>query len=224
MSDIRQQASDVAARGGELAVHGIDAWREMSMRAGRGWRSDLTGATAANGPHALAKHRPRFCGAAREQTGFAYDSTWGYNDAVGYRAGTSQVFVCPGARGCGLPLSIMDSALFYPGRMGLTQDEALRLCRAIRWQTRATSGAGTVVESALARSRVLAPERLWGRCYPGSCSPEVEDGDRAWFATAGEAVDWFRWRRSMQLRCGGAGERDHRRSPPAALDSPRGAA
>ena len=34
----------------------------------------------------------RIAGAARA-AGFTYDSTWGYNEAVGYRAGTSQVFV-----------------------------------------------------------------------------------------------------------------------------------
>ena len=30
-----------------------------------------------------------------EAAGFDYDSTWGYNNAVGYRPGTSQVFRLP---------------------------------------------------------------------------------------------------------------------------------
>ena len=50
-----------------------------------------------------------------EAAGFAYDSTWGYNDAVGYRAGTSQVFRFAGSANLlELPLTVMDSALFYP--------------------------------------------------------------------------------------------------------------
>ena len=29
---------------------------------------------------------------------------------------------------------------------------------------------------------------------------EIETGGRVWFATAAEAVDWFRWRRSISFR------------------------
>ena len=46
--------------------------------------------------------------------------------------------------------------------------------------------------------RSLAPERLWGGFYQDLIA-EVGKGDRAWFATAGEAVDWFRWRRSFRF-------------------------
>ena len=39
-----------------------------------------------------------------EAAGFDYDSTCGYNDAVGYRAGTSQVFLWSSARVAGVPV------------------------------------------------------------------------------------------------------------------------
>ena len=99
-----------------------------------------------------------------EAAGFDYDSTWGYNDAVGYRAGTSQVFRLAGTKLMELPLSIMDSALFYPRRMGLTDREAMQLCRRIVANARRFGG--TVVINWHDRS--LAPERS-GAAAIGSC-------------------------------------------------------
>jgi hypothetical protein len=60
-----------------------------------------------------------------EAAGFTYDSTGGFNGAVGYRAGTTQAFKPPMARRIlELPLHVMDTALFYPYHMNLTQSEA----------------------------------------------------------------------------------------------------
>jgi hypothetical protein len=42
------------------------------------------------------------------------------------------------------------------------------------------------------------PERQWGQPYADLLS-DVKDGDRAWFGTARQAVDWFRWRRSIRF-------------------------
>ena len=43
--------------------------------------------------------------------------------------------------------------------------------------------------------RSLAPERLWGACYRDLVQDLKSRG--AWFATAGQAVSWFRKRRSV---------------------------
>jgi len=97
-----------------------------------------------------------------------------------------------------LPMSIMDSALFFPGRMGLSPQEALQPCRRIL--SHAQRFGGTVVVNWHDRS--LAPERLWGRAYTALL--ELMNGHRTWFATAADAVQWFRWRRSI---CFGRSER-----------------
>ena len=132
VTEIQEDVRKAASRGSELAVHGIDAWRDAE--AGREEIRQLTTLTSqktagvrmhwlyfdVNSPRCL------------ESAGFDYDSTWGYNETVGYRAGTSQVFGLAGSRQLmELPLSIMDSALFYPGRMGLDRTQALQLCRGI---------------------------------------------------------------------------------------------
>jgi hypothetical protein len=195
VSEIRDQASDVMAGGSELGLHGIDAWRDAD--AGRAELAELTSATGQStaGVRMHWLYLAADSGRRLEEAGFTYDSTCGFNDAVGYRAGTSQVFRLPGSEHLlELPLLIMDSAMFYPRRMGLTRVQALDLCRAIIANARRFGG--TLVINWHDRS--LAPERLWGRCYDDLLA-EVERDDRAWFATAGEAVDWFRWRRSIRF-------------------------
>src|SRR5678816_3144239 len=96
-----------------------------------------------------------------------------------------------------LPLSIMDSALFYGSRMNRTQTEAVQDCDQVLANARRFGG--TVVINWHDRS--LAPERLWDGFYRNLLA-EVEKGDRAWFSTAGGAVDWFRWRRSFRFTTG----------------------
>ena len=73
-------------------------------------------------------------------------------------------------------------------------DDALERCGGIVANARRFGG--TLVINWHDRS--LAPERLWGRVYR-TLLDEIGTGDRAWFATAGEAVDWFRWRRSIRF-------------------------
>ena len=193
--DIREEVKQAADRGSELAVHGIDAWRDADAgRAEMRELNSLTGKKTAG----VRMHWLYFDADSPRQlevAGFDYDSTWGYNEVVGYRAGTSQVFRLVGSKMLmELPLSIMDSALFSSGRMGLAREEALQLCRQIVANARCFGG--TLVINWHGRS--LAPERLWDRCYK-ELLDEIREGDQAWFATAGEAVDWFRWRRSIKF-------------------------
>jgi hypothetical protein len=195
VSEIRADLSTAAGRGAELAVHGINAWRDAA--AGVAEMRELTSLTGQQ--TAGVRMHWLYFGADSprqlETAGFAYDSTCGYNDAVGYRAGTSQAFRLPGTENLmELPLSIMDSALFYPRQMGLAHEDALKRCFAI--VTNARRFGGTVVINWHDRS--LAPERLWGRCYQELLDESGRD-DRAWFATASEAVEWFRWRRSIRF-------------------------
>ena len=193
--EIRNPLNEVTARGSELAVHGIDAWRDVDL--GRAELAELTSVTGQNaaGVRMHWLYFERDSAKRLEEAGFAYDSSCGYNDAVGYRAGTSQVFRPLGtSRLLELPLTIMDSAMLFPRRMALTSKQSLQRCYAILANARRFGG--TLVINWHDRS--LAPERLWGWCYRELLS-ELAKGDRAWFATAAEAVGWFRWRRSIRF-------------------------
>jgi len=199
---VKYQASEVAAQlkaasadGNELAVHGIDAWRDAG--AGREELAELLALTgrstagirmhwlyfSADSPHQL------------EAAGFDYDSTWGYSEAVGYRAGTSQVFCLPGTNGLmELPLCVMDSAMFFPTRMALPRANAAKLCKEI--VSIARLWGGTLVINWHDRS--TAPERLWGEAYR-TLLEEIQLNGRVWYATGTQAVQWFRWRRAIRF-------------------------
>ena len=196
------QASDVAddlprarARGSEIALHGLDAWRDSSAAALE--RREVA-AAAGEMPCGVRMHWLYFdqdSPARLEDAGFTYDSTWGYNDAVGYRAGTAQAFQLPGTRSLiELPMAIMDSALLFPDRMNLTSGAALKLSETIVGH--ATRFGGVLVINWHDRS--LAPERLWNESYR-LLLRQVNRGNRVWFATAGQAVAWYRWRRSIRF-------------------------
>jgi hypothetical protein len=197
-SDVREEVNRAAARDSEIAVHGIDAWRDAE--AGRAELREVTTLTDAE-TAGVRMHWLYFDAQSPRQleaAGFDYDSTWGYNDTVGYRAGTSQVFRLPGAeRLMELPFTLMDSALFFPGRMDLDRADAWQLCAGMVMDARRFGG--TLVVNWHDRS--LAPERQWGRVY-AYLLDEIRRGERAWFARAGEAVDWFRWRRSIRFTSG----------------------
>jgi hypothetical protein len=203
IGEIRADVQSALDSGAELAVHGIDAWRDAE--AGRAELHELTPVTG-RATAGIRMHWLYFAADSPvrlEAAGFEYDSTWGYNDAVGYRAGTSQVFRLPATKALmELPMSIMDSALFYADRMGLAGDAALEVCRRIL--ANAAQYGGTVVLNWHCRS--LAPERLWGPFYRQLLRETGENG-RAWFATASDTVAWFRWRRSIRFTrdTGGAG-------------------
>jgi hypothetical protein len=193
--EVRDELQRAAAHGSEIALHGIDAWRDADR--GRAELEQVRGVTGqANA--GVRMHWLYFSDESPnklENAGFDYDSTWGYNDAVGYRPGTSQVFRLPGTRNLmELPLSIMDTALLFPDRLNLPPDEASHRCRQI--VANAQRFGGTLVINWHDRS--LAPERLWGRSYQ-SLLREISRDSGAWFATAGEAVAWFRWRRSVKF-------------------------
>ena len=196
VAEIAQSVAGALARGDEIAVHGIDAWRDATK--GRSELAAVHALTAASAP-GVRLHWLYFSEASPEHlehAGFSYDSTWGYNDAIGYRAGTSQVFrLLAGRALVELPMAIMDTAMFYAARMRLSPTDALHLCRAVLDHARRAGG--TIVINWHDRS--LAPERLWGRFYEALLD-DIDAGARAWFATAAEAVEWFRWRRSITFR------------------------
>jgi hypothetical protein len=195
VSDIRDEVNRAAHRGSEIAVHGIDAWRDSAS--GHRELSELKSVTnqAAAGVRMHWLYFDRESPARLEAAGFTYDSTWGYNDAVGYRAGSSQVFRLSGATNLlELPLSIMDSALLFPNRMNLAAAQASDSCGTIVENARRFGG--TLVINWHDRS--LAPERLWNRSY-ASLRRHIERSGCVWFATAGQTVEWYRWRRSIRF-------------------------
>ncbi len=130
--------------------------------------------------------------ATLEKAGAAYDSTIGYNETVGYRAGTTQAYKpLEATRLLELPLHVMDTALFYPAHLGLSPRQAKTLIG--RMADNAVQFGGCLTINWHDRS--IAPERLWDDNYRDLVQELKSRG--AWFATAGQAIAWFRKRRSV---------------------------
>jgi hypothetical protein len=83
----------------------------------------------------------------------------------------------------------MDTALFYPDYLGLSEDEAWAVVKRVTDTVVRYGGALTVNW----HDRSIAPERLWGDFY-ARLIRELENRG-AWFATAANAVAWFQKRR-----------------------------
>jgi hypothetical protein len=180
--------------GAEIATHGIDAWhgpqRASTERA-------IIGSVAAQEPAGVRMHWLYFSSSSPqhlEEAGFSYDSTLGFNEAVGFRSGTTQVFHLPGTtRLLELPLNIMDTALFYAARMGLSEPDAFTSCTGLIETMRKYGGVLTINW----HTRSLNPERNWDGFYIELLS--LLKAHRVWFTNARTAVAWFRGRRRIRF-------------------------
>jgi hypothetical protein len=199
-ADLRDILQRLETAGKEVTVHGLDAWRDTAAgcdergRIGELVNRDTTG---------IRMHWLYFDAGAPEKleaAGFLYDSTSGYNGTVGYRAGTVQVFKpLTTQRLLELPMHIMDTALFYPSYLNLSPKQADAAVRPLIENAVRFGGVLTVNW----HDRSLAPERLWGDFY-GQLIGQLQ-GKKAWFATAAQAVAWFRLRRAATFENIGAG-------------------
>jgi hypothetical protein len=189
--DIAAELRRLMATGCEIGVHGIDAWHDCA----RGHAELMEVARISEAPDLGVRMHWLYGApgspALLEKAGFAYDSTSGYNETVGYRAGTTQVFKpLEATRLLELPLHVMDTALFYPPHLNLDARDARSAARRIIEAALCFGGVVTVNW----HDRSLAPERLWGRVYEGIVSDLRGAG--AWLPTAAQAVSWFRKRRA----------------------------
>jgi len=189
-ADIAPQLKRLMSAGCEIGLHGIDAWLDSS---GRDELEEIRSLTKAREigvrMHWLYfdEHSP----VALERAGADYDSTVGYNETVGFRAGTAQVYKPLEANTLlELPMHIMDTALFYPNYLNLSPAAARQQVKPVVTHAAQYGGAVTVNW----HDRSIAPERLWGSFYVELIDELEKQG--AWFATANEAVSWFRKRRS----------------------------
>ena len=194
VDDLHHWAAILRGEGCELGVHGIDAWHSIEKG-----RAELTRIQQITGESAIGTRIHWLLYNANsasvlEESGYAYDSTAGYNETIGYRSGTTQVFRPLGTTTLlELPLHIQDGALFYPQRLDLSEPEAEKRCKELIENAKRFGGVLTV----LWHDRSHGPERFWGDFYI-SLVQALKSSD-AWFATGAQAVSWFRKRRHVRF-------------------------
>ena len=194
LTDLSQWTATLLRKGCELGVHGIDAWH-MWRKDARSWReSPPSQASPGSVSECIGCCRTQNTFRILEEAGYAYDSSVGYNETIGYRSGTTQVFRPLGTRTfLELPMHIQDGAMFYAQRLDLSESEAWRRCGDFIDNARKFGGCLTV----LWHDRSHGPERYWGDFYIRLIQAlKSLDG---WFGTASQTVNWFRKRREVRF-------------------------
>ncbi len=190
-AEIAPQLQQLTKTGCEVGLHGIDAWADSAQ--GREELNEIRAITGAAEIGVrmhwlfLDENSPK----ALEEAGASYDSTVGYNETIGFRAGTTQVYRHLNTISLlELPLNIMDTALFYPSYLHLSpRDASLRIRKVVE---SAVQHGGCITVNWHDRS--IAPERLWDTTYIELLNEMKSQG--AWLTTAAQAVAWFRQRRT----------------------------
>jgi len=194
VNDYKELLKYLIKKGNEIGVHGIDSWNSYIKGRRELKRISLLTGSKNLGIriHWLLHNDQAF--RKIEKAGYYYDSTFGYNETVGYRGGTLQVFQPIGVENLlELPLHIQDTALFFSRRSGLCEREASRLCKDVIRNSLLYGGVLTINW----HQRSLAPERLWGGFYI-KLLKEIQE-NKVCFATAKDVVKWFKKRRSLKF-------------------------
>jgi len=197
--------NDLSQGGWEIGVHGIDNW----LDAGRGKEEQAFYGNGRTNPgnrtHWLLFDRTSWRNL--EEAGYSYDTTIGYNDDAGFRAGTMQVYRPHGVQNLlELPLHIQDLGLLgkscrAPAENGWTtapclhlgEDAARTACYLILDYARRYGGAVTI----LWHCENLTPPRDWSGIYADIVKRALADS--AWVTTAGNVVAWFEERRKTRI-------------------------
>ena len=181
--------------GFEVGVHGIDNWRDQK-RAREEFKklSEFTNLDVGNRTHFLLRNEDTW--KILDACGYMYDSTFGYNDDVGFRAGTLQVYKPKEVENLlELPLHIQDGALFMRPCLKLPEDEAKDRCDEIFDFANEFGGVITLLWHQMS----LAVPHDWGNFYRYLVRKASKEG--AWVTRAVDVVKWFEVRRNVRLDC-----------------------
>lgn len=194
IDDINASVASLRSCGYEIGVHGIDAWHDVRQAVEERDRVAKLSPCSDVGirMHWLLQDEETY--RTLDAAGYTYDSTAGYNDTVGYRCGTTQVFRPFGSqRLVELPLHVQDGALFYPKYLALTEGAAWQLCERM-WRDALRFGGVLTINW---HDRSHGPERLWGGFYKKLLEALRDSGAR--FVTGAQATRWFGARRQIRF-------------------------
>jgi len=189
--------------GWEVGIHGIDNW--VDAETGTQEMAAVGNGAVGNRTHWLLFDQDSW--KKLDEAGYSYDTTFGYNDDVGFRAGTLQVYRPKGTVNIReLPLHIQDLGLlgkfcWAPVDQGWEKTSCLHLdesaarvqCQEIVDFAQKYGGAITI----LWHYENLTPPRDWSGMYTDLV--KRARADNAWVTTAGDVVEWFENRRKTTL-------------------------
>jgi peptidoglycan/xylan/chitin deacetylase (PgdA/CDA1 family) len=186
----------IAERGWEVGLHGgYESYKEAEELSRQKRQIEAAAGRAIAG---IRQHFLRFdvraTWSAQEQAGFEYDTTLGFNEAVGFRAGIAAPFHPWSVerraphRLLELPLGVMDGCLFRTLR--LDAEQAARLAREHLEAVEGVGGLAVLLWHPNAADEEHFPG--WWQSYQETLAYLATR--RAWVTTAGEIAEWWRAR------------------------------
>jgi hypothetical protein len=196
---------ELTREGWEVGIHGIDNWADTDT--GKREMAAICGEAGGNRTHWLLFDQNSW--KKLDEAGYSYDSTFGYNDDAGFRAGTLQVYRPRDTKNLlELPLHIQDLGLFgkfcwAPSFQGwekipclhLKESDVSKHCNRILDYAQKYGGAVTL----LWHYENVTPPRDWSGLYKDLVNRAKMDC--AWVTTAGNVVEWFKGRRQVSITC-----------------------
>jgi peptidoglycan/xylan/chitin deacetylase (PgdA/CDA1 family) len=194
VSDLKDDIKFILDKGNEIGVHGIDSWIDADSGKDEIIKIQKLTGQAEIGVRMHWLYFSPDSPVVLEKAGYSFDATSGYNECIGFKAGTLQVFQPQNVINLlELPMHIMDTALFYPDRMNLRASEGLQAIKDCLKKAVEHGGVLTLNW----HDRSIAPERLWDWAYVEALQELHNQGAR--FLTAGGVVEWFRRRRAIKI-------------------------
>jgi len=152
---------EIRKLGWEIGIHGsiLSAREPDIMRKQKKRTEEILGFTIKSVRHHYLSFEPSYTPYIQRGAGFEYDSTFGFNMSVGFRAGTSYPFVWEEEHSeeehsekkekigtVEVPPIIQDGALFVPRKcMGLDKKTAMFICKFIADKVREVGGVLTII-------------------------------------------------------------------------------
>jgi hypothetical protein len=174
LEDWKQHLLKLHSDGWELGVHGIDC--HVSVESARRELYAFSQVLGINSP-GLRMHWLYSTDSLREnakKAGFAYDSTLGWNDRIGFPEGRLQPFIDRETGLPILPLNIQDAALLGEWRQGLNGSEAWQKVSILMDEAKKIRGVLTI----LWHSTSYGPPRFWSDIYVRILEKALNDGAR----------------------------------------------
>ena len=195
VSTYKELLNHLEEGGWEAGVHGIDAWHnEPSAWAEHSRIANLTRRDEIGvRMHWLYFQSPESF-KVLEEGRFLYDATFGFNEVVGFRAGTLQPYHPLNCQTLWeLPLHIQDGALLGEEHLDLNREDAFHKAKPILDWAKRLGGA----VSLLWHNQSFTAPRYWGEVYERLIEQGRADG--AWIAVPRDVLRWFTLRRQCKV-------------------------
>ncbi len=197
---VRAMMRRMAERGFDVGLHGSYLSHRDGDELARQKRSveACSGRAVAGTRQHFLRFDVRETWTAQERAGFGYDSTLGYNEEVGFRAGIAAPFRPwdPERRAARslieVPLSVMDGALFRS--LGLDASGAISRVRSHLERVEEVGGLAVLLWHPNAAAEALHPG--WWPCYVATLEWLAARG--AWVTSAAGIADWWAAREVRQ--------------------------